>query len=406
MRFRLQSRVNIRKMQIVGRVLINEEMGERMMETSHDMDHLTKLYVEITTACNLDCQMCVRRAWREPIGSMSLETFGALIAQLRRLPSLPVVHLGGYGEPMWHPDFLEMVRLAKAAGAQVGVTTNGTLLDADTAAALIELGLDRLVVSIDGVTPESYGDIRRNGSLEQVVENLRTLYRLKLRRAGKHSNPQVGIAFVAMKRNAADLPQLPRLATRIGAWTIQVSNLIPHTPEMESEILYNRSLTACAFRASRWVADMSLPKLDLDSHTLEPLGRLSTSTASLSLLDASLSARNDYCRFAQQGYAAVRWDGQVSPCLSLLHDHPMYLHGRRKDVTHFALGNVNDRSLPDLWESRKFAQFRAKLRRFPFSPCTTCGGCERFPRNRIDCSDNTFPTCGGCLWAQGFVQCP
>jgi MoaA/NifB/PqqE/SkfB family radical SAM enzyme len=369
-------------------------------------DRLTKLYVEITNACNLDCLMCVRRAWHEPIGHMSPATFHELIEQLRRLPTLPIIHLGGYGEPMFHPDWLEMVRQAKAVGAQVEMTTNGTLLDAETAATLVELDLDRLVVSIDGASPESYGEIRKNGSLAQVIENMRTLFRIKLRRKGRHANPQVGIAFVAMKRNVADLSRLPRLATWIGAWSIQVSNLVPHTPEMEQEILYGQSLRACAFRASRWVANMSLPKLDLDEHTLEPLGRTFASTASLSLLDAGLSARNDYCRFAQEGYAAVRWDGSVSPCLSLLHDHPMYMLGRRKDVTHHTLGNVNERPLDEVWTSPEFIGFRAGLRDFPYSPCTTCGGCERFPRNLVDCSGNGFPTCGGCLWAQGFVQCP
>jgi MoaA/NifB/PqqE/SkfB family radical SAM enzyme len=371
-----------------------------------DPDRLTKLYVEITNACNLDCLMCVRRAWHEPIGHMPLATFRNLMEQLRRSPAPPIVHLGGYGEPMFHPDLLEMVRQAKGAGARVEITTNGTLLNADLASALIELDLDRLVVSIDGASPQSYGDIRQNGSLAQVVENMRTLYRIKLRRRGRHANPQVGIAFVAMKRNIEDLSRLPPLATWIGAWSIQVSNLVPHTPEMEQEILYSQSLRACAFRASRWVASLSLPKLDLDEHTLAPLGRTFASTASLGLLDASLSARNDYCRFAEEGYAAVRWDGEVSPCLSLLHDHPMYMHGRRKDVTQYGLGNVNERPVDEIWASPEFGGLRAKLRAFPYSPCTTCGGCERFPRNLVDCSDNTFPACGGCLWAQGFVQCP
>jgi MoaA/NifB/PqqE/SkfB family radical SAM enzyme len=326
--------------------------------------------------------------------------------QLRRLPAPPIVHLGGYGEPLFHPDLIEMVRQAKEIGARVEITTNGTLLNADLASALLELDLDRLVVSIDGASPETYGDIRQNGSLAHVVENMRTLFRIKLRRRGRHANPQVGIAFVAMKRNIADLSRLPRLATWIGAWSIQVSNLIPHSPEMEQEILYRQSLRACAFRASRWVANMSLPKFDLDEHTLDPLGRTFASTASLSLMDANLSARNDHCRFAEEGYAAVRWDGQVSPCLSLLHDHPMYMHGRRKDITHYTLGNVNEQPLDELWASSEFSSFRARLRGFSYSPCTTCGGCERFPQNMVDCSGNTFPTCGGCLWAQGFVQCP
>jgi len=59
-----------------------------------------------------------------------------------------------------------------------------------------------------------------------------------------------------------------------------------------------------------------------------------------------------------------------------------------------------------LWESDSFATFRAARRQFAFSPCSTCGGCERFAANFIDCAGNAFPTCGGCLWAQGFVQCP
>ena len=130
-----------------------------------------------------------------------------------------------------------------------------------------------------------------------------------------------------------------------------------------------------------------------------------SSTASLSLLGASLSARNDYCTFAQEGYAAVRWDGEVSPCLSLLHDHPEYIRGRRKDVTHHSFGNVKSAPLAEIWRSPAFAEFRSRLRGFGFSPCTTCGGCERFPANYEDCTGNGFPTCGGCLWAQGFVQC-
>jgi MoaA/NifB/PqqE/SkfB family radical SAM enzyme len=370
------------------------------------MDPLTKLYIEITTTCNLDCQMCVRRAWDEPNGSMSLETFTALMEQLGQFSSPPTIHLSGYGEPMYHPDFLEMVGQAKATGARVEVTTNGMLLTRDEAAALIELNLDRLVVSIDGLAPEIYDDIREQGSLNQVIENLRQLNWLKLWRRGRRGNPEVGIAFVAMKRNVADLPELPQLATRVGATKMLVSNLIPHTAQMEQEILYRQALTACAFRASRWVSDLSLPKLDLDSHTLEPLHGVFASTASISLLDVSLSGRNDYCRFAQEGYAAVRWDGQVSPCLSLLHDHPVYLRGRRKDVAHHALGNINQESLREVWESPEFVDFRRRLREFFFSPCTTCGGCERFVANFVDCIDNTFPTCGGCLWAQGFVQCP
>jgi MoaA/NifB/PqqE/SkfB family radical SAM enzyme len=368
-------------------------------------DTLTKLYVEATTACNLDCVMCVRRVWHEPIGTMALDTFAGLMDQLRAFPAPPTIHLSGYGEPMAHPHFLELVRLAKATGGRVEATSNGMLLTREKAQALIDLDLDRLVVSIDGASPEGFAEIRERGNLDQVIDNLLWLKRLRLRRHGRHGNPQLAIAFVAMAENVADLEKLPHLAGQLGAWEILVSNVVPHTPELEEQILYRRALNACAYRASRWVPSLSLPKLDLNEATLPPLRGAFSSTASLSLLGTSLSARNDYCTFAQEGYAAVRWDGEASPCLSLLHDHPEYIRGRRKDVTHHSFGNIAVHPLAEIWGSADFVTFRRRLREFHFSPCTTCGGCERFPANYEDCTGNEFPTCGGCLWAQGFVQC-
>jgi MoaA/NifB/PqqE/SkfB family radical SAM enzyme len=340
---------------------------------------------------------------------MALDTFRSLMTDLSDMFSLsspPTIHLSGYGEPMSHPQFLDLVRLAKSTGASVEATTNGLLLDAEMAEALIDLDLDRLVVSIDAVDPERYNDIRVRSSYRQVLENMRYLRRLKMRRSGRHGNPQVGIAFVAMKSNVGDLPKLPGLATYLGAWEIQVSNLVPHTPEMEPEILYERSLRSAAYRASRWVPDMNLPKMDMNGHTSEPVSVLFDSTVSLSWLSQSLSDRSNYCRFAQEGYAVIRWDGEVSPCLPLLHDHPMYLLGRRKQITHYSLGNINQQSFGEVWDSPEFVAFRQRLRDWPFSPCSTCGGCERFPGNWVDCSHNEFPVCGGCLWAQGYVQCP
>lgn len=368
-------------------------------------DALTKLYVEVTTACNLDCVMCVQRVWREAQGTMPTSTFAALMAQVAAFPTPPTIHLSGYGEPTVHPDFLELVRLAKATGARVELTTNGTRLDAALAQALIDLDLDRLVVSIDGVSAAHYEEIRERGSYQRVIDNLNRLKHLRIQQRGRHGNPQLALAFVAMRDNIANLPLLPMLATQTGAWEILVSNLVPHTAEMEQQVLYRQSLTACAYRASRWVPSLSLPKIDVAADTVEPLRGVFSSTASISLLGASLSARNDTCRFAQEGYAAVRWDGEVSPCLSLLHNHPEYIHGRRKDVSRHSFGNIEQTALRALWEGESFREFRRRLCDFTYSPCSTCGGCENFPKNFEDCTGNGFPTCGGCLWAQGFVQC-
>jgi hypothetical protein len=49
---------------------------------------------------------------------------------------------------------------------------------------------------------------------------------------------------------------------------------------------------------------------------------------------------------------------------------------------------------------------RQRLEAFDFSTCTACNSCEMAGGNQEDCFGNSLPACGGCLWAQGFIQCP
>jgi MoaA/NifB/PqqE/SkfB family radical SAM enzyme len=112
------------------------------------------------------------------------------------------------------------------------------------------------------------------------------------------------------------------------------------------------------------------------------------------------------CPFIEQRSTSVAWDGSVSPCLGLLHSHVGYLSDRRQSVQCYKLGNVNDRSLRDIWQSEEYSRFRQKVEEFDFAPCTICGGCEMAEENQQDCFGNGFPACGGCLWARGVIQCP
>ncbi|MBU4000795.1 MAG: SPASM domain-containing protein, partial [Proteobacteria bacterium] len=68
--------------------------------------------------------------------------------------------------------------------------------------------------------------------------------------------------------------------------------------------------------------------------------------------------------------------------------------------------NLKDRKLLDIWNDEPYAAFRKRVKAFDFSPCVSCASCEWAEANEEDCTGNTFPTCGGCLWAQGLVQCP
>jgi len=65
-----------------------------------------------------------------------------------------------------------------------------------------------------------------------------------------------------------------------------------------------------------------------------------------------------------------------------------------------------DRDLLELWLDPEYVAYRERVHQFAFAPCTKCGGCEISRSNETDCFDVVAPACGGCLWAQGVIQCP
>jgi uncharacterized radical SAM superfamily Fe-S cluster-containing enzyme len=58
---------------------------------------LARVYIEPTTACNLQCRTCMRNAWQEPIGRMAPETFRRVLEGVRGLPDPPTIFFGGLG---------------------------------------------------------------------------------------------------------------------------------------------------------------------------------------------------------------------------------------------------------------------------------------------------------------------
>jgi MoaA/NifB/PqqE/SkfB family radical SAM enzyme len=92
--------------------------------------------------------------------------------------------------------------------------------------------------------------------------------------------------------------------------------------------------------------------------------------------------------------------------MGLLHTHKTHLNGLERTISHYSLGDVGSGNLYEIWNSDEYARFRERVRDFLFSPCYVCGGCSLLEKNEEDCGGNTFPVCGGCLWAQGVIQCP
>jgi MoaA/NifB/PqqE/SkfB family radical SAM enzyme len=367
---------------------------------------LAKLYVEPTSHCNLACRTCLRNVWGEPIGHMADATFDRIVEGLCAFSPPPTVFFGGFGEPLAHPHIVEMVGRAKAIGSSVELITNGTLLTESLSRQLIAARLDVLWVSIDGATPESYADVRLGAALPEVIANIARFREVRRAQPWQLPRPEIGLVFVAMKRNLAELPAVLRLGHHLGVSRFMVTNVLPYTAEMRAEVLYSRALTDLAYLPSPWLPTLSLPKMDMDDFTREPFYQALRSGRNVIFSGVNLGQSNDHCRFIESGAAAIAWDGGFSPCLPLLHNHVSYLDERERHSRRWIIGNVADHDLTDLWNSPDHLAFRQRVQAFDFSPCAVCGGCEFSQSNEEDCYGSGFPTCGGCLWAQGVIQCP
>jgi MoaA/NifB/PqqE/SkfB family radical SAM enzyme len=367
--------------------------------------HLAKVYVEPTNACNLDCVTCFRQGWDESIGRMSDATFAAILDGLATLDELPTVYFGGIGEPISHRQTIAWVAEAHALGARTELITNGTLLNERMARDLIDSGLDVLWVSIDGARPDSYADVRLGAELEQVIANVARFSKLR-KGLSYHPRPELGIAFVAMKRNIADLPDVLQLGLNLGARQFSVSNVLPVTPELQAEMLYTRARHDVAYIHSARVPRLSLPRMDFDETTREALFRAFQAGYNVSYGGHNWAEASDVCNYVEGGTMSVAWSGDVSPCWPLMHTHISYLHGKPRLSHRHVVGNVRERTLGDLWLDSGYVSYRERVQSFAFAPCTFCGGCELAEANQEDCLGNPAPVCGGCLWAQGVILCP
>lgn len=383
------------------------EEGNNEIRLLRPAAQLAKIYVEVTNLCNLDCITCMRNVWGEPPGKMSDTTFARIFDAVQGMAPLPTIFFGGYGEPLIHHRLVTWVKRFKSLGARVELITNGLLLTEERSLQFIRAGLDMLWVSLDGSSPESYADVRLGSSLPQVIENLKTLRRVRYKATDiDNTLPNLGIAFVAMKDNIAELPEVLRLGISLGAKQFSISNVLAHTPELHEQILYRRTIHNTATRLSASLPLVNLPRMDSDHLTKDVLAEIYARKYRLELAGYESNRAVDSCPFIEQGSTAIRWDGSVHPCLPLLHTNQDHFGRRSRRARAYTVGNIQEKDLLELWNDEKYLDLRQRIQRFDFSPCTFCNGCELSTDNQEDCLGNTGLACGGCLWAQGVIRCP
>jgi MoaA/NifB/PqqE/SkfB family radical SAM enzyme len=144
------------------------------------------LFVDPSDACNFQCKFCpsgnktlLKQVDRKP-RLMDFDLFKKIIDDLDEFDRpLKVLRLYKDGEPLLNPRFPEMIAYAKQRGCALSIdtTTNGSLLNPEKNRALIEAGLDRINISVEGVSAEQYMKFSRYSvDFEAFAANIRDLF--------------------------------------------------------------------------------------------------------------------------------------------------------------------------------------------------------------------------------------
>ncbi|MBI1851461.1 MAG: radical SAM protein [Planctomycetes bacterium] len=186
------------------RSIVHAAMNEAAFRLGYDRGYrLTSVNVEVTNRCNLKCIECPTvDAMRRPQGLIDYALFEKILAEN---PQLEFMLLFQWGEPFLHPRVLDMVRACAARGVRTMLTSNGTLLGPERRREILESGLTRLTISIDGVG-DTHTRIRRY-PYERLRESVLTLVR---ERDALGRGPAIDVSMVVFDETEADVPAFRR----------------------------------------------------------------------------------------------------------------------------------------------------------------------------------------------------
>jgi radical SAM protein with 4Fe4S-binding SPASM domain len=267
--------------------------------------------IEPTTACNLGCPECPSglKAFSRPTGKLAIETNRKLLKDIGK--QLMYVNYYFQGEPFLNPDFLSLVKDAKKENIYVATSTNAHFITPYVADDIVLSGLDRLIISIDGTTQQTYESYRVTGQLEKVIHATKELVRAK--RELRSNTPHLIFQFLVVKPNEHEIPAVFSLAKELGVDEVR----------LKTAQLYDYKNGHALMPTNE---EYSRYKLQKDG------------TYKLKY------AIQNHC-WRMWSSCVFTWDGQVVPCCF------------DKDAN-YPLGNATVIPFSTLWKSKKYQSFR------------------------------------------------
>lgn len=269
---------------------------------------------EPTTSCNLRCPECPsgKREFSRPTGMLQTDFFKKTIDELSDRLSYLTFYF--QGEPYLNPQFLEMVTHASQKGIYTATSTNAHYLTSENAKKTVESGLDRLIISIDGTSQETYQQYRIGGKLDKVIEGTKNMVYWKKELQSK--TPYIIFQFLVTHPNEHEIDEVQQLAKQMGVDEVKLK-------------------TAQVY----------------DYENGNPLIPLNDKYARYKKMkNGKYSIKNGLYNHCWKLWhsCVITWDGKVVPCCF------------DKDASH-QLGTLEQHTFKQVWNSDSYKKFRGSV---------------------------------------------
>ncbi|WP_240612522.1 radical SAM/SPASM domain-containing protein [Brumimicrobium salinarum] len=271
--------------------------------------------IEPTTACNLGCPECPSglKQFTRPTGKLDLDLHRKMLDELGS--QLFYINYYFQGEPFLHPQFLSLIKEANQRKIYTATSTNAHFINENTAEKIVNSGLDRLIISIDGLSQETYEQYRRKGELTKVIKGTKHLIAAKEKL--NRTTPHLIFQFLVVKPNEHEVDDVFLLGKQLGVDEVRLKtaqlydykNGNPLMPSNEKYARYKRQKDG-TYKSK---------------YTIQ-----------------------DHC-WRMWSSTVLTWDGKIVPCCF------------DKDAKH-VLGTLgNSTSFTDIWYDQRYQNFRKQV---------------------------------------------
>jgi len=332
----------------------------------HLVPYPHRIEVEVTTRCSLRCLKCEQTYWPERRAMQKDMTVEQFVHILDQFPNLSTVSMSGIGHNFENPSFLEMVRAACSRDLFVQFFDTFLLLNEERARKLVEYGVSKVNMSIDGATADVYERLQVGSKFDRAVANARRLARLKKER--RSLLPEMAFTVVVTKYNQHQLPEfLDLIADVVGdsqrMTYVEFIRLIPF-PENEhlmpdvSALSDARDAVLRRHAARRWPFRFRFAF----NHFHDTVEKPPVSCC------------------LEWTVPFITVDGTVYPCCALTEGN------QRGKIEPYCMGNIFETPFRELWNGPRYRRLKEMLRRNEVPPvCNMFRECNGFATEKAIC---------------------